>query len=120
MDQIEWDHDAFDLQFITLGRVGDNIRTREKEGPSLGPELASLADRCDLTLNDESDLNGKLREALSAGDSIIEPIRLRFLSDDNETPWMKLGSAHKRASYVGYVSGSEIAELYRPSAYFHK
>ena len=60
---IEWESDFFNLQYITLGRAGESIRTRIEEGSALGTPLKSLEDRCELSLSDENDLNIKLREA---------------------------------------------------------
>ena len=67
---VDWDNDTFELAFISLGRLGPNLRAKEEEGPSLGPELLELKDRCELTLADETDLNVELREAISAGEMI--------------------------------------------------
>lgn len=114
LSEIDWDNDTFQLVFITLGRLGENLRAKEKDGPMLGPELQELKDRCDLTLCEESDLNVELREALSAGETISEPVRLTFLPGDDELPWIKLSGSHGRSMYLGFVRGSEIAETYRP------
>lgn len=111
LSEVDWDNDTFQLVFITLGRFGENLRTKEDEGPTLGAELK---DRCELTLAEESDLNMELREALSAGETIAEPIRLTFLPSEGETPWIKLSGPHGRSTYVGFVRGTEIAEVYRP------
>jgi hypothetical protein len=90
------------------------LRVKEQEGPTLGPGLEDLKDRCDLTLAEESDLNVELREAISAGEMIGEPITLTFVPNEEGLPWMKLDSEHSRAVYIGFVRGSEIAEIYRP------
>ena len=81
LSDVDWDHDAFQLAFVTLGRLGENLRAKEADGPTLGPELADLRDRCDFTLAEESDLNVELREALTAGETITEPIKLRFVTE---------------------------------------
>ena len=114
LTDVDWDNDTFELVFISLGRFGANLRTKEEEGPSLGPGLEELKDRCELTLAEETDLNVELREAISAGEMISEPITLTFVPNQDGAPWMKLDSAHGRAVYVGFVRGSEIAETYRP------
>jgi hypothetical protein len=114
LTEVDWDNDTFELVFISLGRLGPNLRVKEQEGPSLGPGLEDLKDRCELTLAEESDLNVELREAISAGEMISEPISLTFVPNDDGAPWLKLGSAHSRGVYVGLVRGSEIAEIYRP------
>ncbi len=114
ISEIDWENDFFSLQFITLGRAGANIRTRAEEGPALGAGLDNLSDRCELTISDESDLNVSLREAVSAGETIAQPVRIRFVPDDEGSPWLKLQTGKRRSIYLGIVSGSEIAELYRP------
>jgi len=114
LGEIDWDNDVFQLVFITLGRLGSNLRAKEDDGPMLGVELEDLKNRSDLTLAEESDLNVELREALSAGETISEPIRITFVKNDSELPWIKLYGSHGRAMYLGFVRGSEIAEAYRP------
>jgi hypothetical protein len=46
LSEIDWDNDTFQLVFITLGRLGENLRAKEDDGPMLGPELQELNDRC--------------------------------------------------------------------------
>jgi hypothetical protein len=112
---VDWENDSFELQYITLGRAGEAVRTRAEEGATLDhPALASLKDRCELTICDESDLNVKLREALSAGELIRDPIDLHFLPADDASPWLKLEGQGKRSVYLGFVNGSQLAELYQP------
>jgi len=83
---IDWDNDTFQLVFISLGRLGPNLRTKEEEGPTLGPALMDLRDRCELTLCEESDLNVELREAISAGEMITEPVSVTFLPNEEGSP----------------------------------
>lgn len=111
---VDWDNDTFELIFISLGRFGGNLRTKEEEGPSLGPGLEEFKDRCELTLAEESDLNVELREAISAGEMISEPITLTFVPNEDGAPWIKLDGPHGRKVYIGFVRGSEIAETYKP------
>jgi hypothetical protein len=114
---IDWDDDFFNLQYITLGRIGSGVRARIEEGPTLGSGLESLEDRWELSASDESDLNAKLREALSSGETIAQPLAIRFIPDGDGVPWLKLESGGKRNTYTGFVSGSEIAELYKPNRF---
>jgi len=117
IDEIDWENDFFELQYITLGRVGDAIRTREDEGPTLNPKLTSVKDRCDLTVTDETGLNDKLREALSSGEMISQPVELHFIPDDEGSPWLKLAAEGRRSVYLGLVRATQIAELYRPNRF---
>ena len=114
ISDIDWENDFFELVYITLGRCGPNLRAREKEGTSLGKGLGFLEDRSQLTLCEESDLNVELREALSAGETISGEIPVSFVPSDDDTPWLKLEGEHKRAVYLGFVRGSEIAQIYKP------
>jgi hypothetical protein len=114
ISDIDWDNDFFELVYITMGRCGPNLRVREKEGPSLGNGLDFLEDRSQLTLNDETDLNGELREALSAGETISGQIPISFVPTEGDSPWLKFEGEHKRSVYLGFVSGSEIAQIYKP------
>lgn len=114
LSDIDWDNDTFELVYITLGRAGANLRTREEQGITFGSGLEELADRADVTLSEESDLNVDLREAVSAGETVAQPISIRFEPGDGESPWMHLETRHKRSVYLGFVRGSEVAEIYRP------
>lgn len=116
LSEIDWDNDTFDLAFVSLGRFGPNLRVKEEEGPSLGSGLEDFRDRCELTLSEETDLNTELREAIAAGEMVPEPITLHFVPSSFEEggPWIKLDGTHGRGIYVGFVRGSEIAEIYRP------
>jgi hypothetical protein len=35
LTDVDWDNDTFELAFISLGRLGPNLRAKEQEGPSL-------------------------------------------------------------------------------------
>ena len=114
LGEIDWENDAFQLVFVTLGRLGANLRAKEDDGPMLGAELRELKDRCDLRLAEEGDLNVELREALSAGGTLADPVRISFIQGDYEPPWIKIDGTHGRSMYIGFIKGSEIAEIYRP------
>ncbi len=108
---IDWDNDSFQLHFLTLGKAGDNIHARVAEGVDAVPALPDLQDRVDLQFCAETDLNERLREALSADDR-LEDVSISFRPGDEGEPWITF-YAGKRKMYVGQVSGAELASLYR-------
>lgn len=112
---IDWDKDYFMLHYITLGKAGEALKLRADKGLNLPPELHNLEDRYDLNFNDEKGLNFKLREAYSAEEAIAEPVTVRFVRQEDEAEsWLKFETAKRRSMYVGFISGSQVAELYKP------
>lgn len=112
---IDWSSDAFELQFLTLGKVGENLRTRAEQGDATPiPEIRDFEDRVELTLCDEHFLNEALREALTAGETLATEVEIKFIPDDYEKPWLRIKGPHDRMTYIGHVTGSQLAELNRP------
>jgi hypothetical protein len=114
---IDWESDYFELHFITLGRVSAALKGRAAKGPIPIKELADLEDRSELSLFDEQDLNIKLREALSAGEVLDQPIEIPFTPGADGAPWIHLESEKGRELYVGQVTGAQLAEMYRQYKY---
>jgi hypothetical protein len=73
--EIDWERDTFDLHFITLGRANDNIRARENDGQNSVYNLPGIEERVEITFYDESLLNQLLREAATASEQILQPIK---------------------------------------------
>lgn len=119
VSDIDWDSDYFYVQFLTLGKVGEtsNVRARVEEGVNLIPQLNDLPDRLEFQFSDEHDLNEKLREALSAGEALEQEIVVHFRPAAGDCPWIEIGNKSGRKMYVGQVSGSELADLYRTYKY---
>lgn len=117
VSDIDWEADYFYLQFLTLGKVGQNVRANADEGPNLIAQLPDLADRVEFQLSDEQDLNEKLREALSAGETLEQEVPVHFRPNELNEYWSKLGGESDRTMYVGQVSGSELADIYRTYKY---
>lgn len=117
LQDIDWQNDYFDLQFITLGKVSDPIRNRASSGPNQVNGLSELEERAELALFDESDLNVKLREALSAGEILDQDIVIQFVANDEGKPWIHHRSGAGRDLYIGEVRGSHLGELYRQYRY---
>ena len=114
---IDWETDYFELHFITLGKVSAALRTRATKGPTPVKDLSDLDDRSELSLFDEQDLNIKLREALSAGEVLDQPIEIQFSPGADGSPWIRLESDKGRELYVGQVTGAQLAEMYRQYKY---
>jgi len=114
---IDWDSDYFELHFITLGKVSQNLRDRAAKGLATVKGLPDLEDRSELSLLDEQDLNVKLREALSAGEILDQSIEIGFVPSPDGVPWIRLESKGGRNLYVGQVSGAQLAEMYRQYKY---
>ena len=119
VSDIDWESDYFYLQFLTLGKVGaeSNIRARVEDGINLLPELHDLSERLEFQFSDEGDLNEKLREALSAGEILEQDIAIHFRPDEGNNPWIEVGGKSDRKMFIGQVSGSELADLYRTYKY---
>jgi hypothetical protein len=117
VSDIDWEADYFYLQFLTLGKVGQNVRANADEGPNLIAQLPDLTDRVEFQFSDEQDLNEKLREALSAGETLEQEVPVHFRPNELNEYWSKLGGDSDRTMYVGQVSGSELADIYRTYKY---
>jgi hypothetical protein len=104
VSDIDWESDYFYLQFLTLGKVGQNVRAKAEDGPHLPQQLPDIADRVEFQFSDESDLNEKLREALSAGESLDQEVLIHLRPNDLNEFWSKLGLESDRTMYVGQVS----------------
>lgn len=114
---IDWDTDYFYLQFLTLGKAGPSVRVNAEEGPKLIPQLPDLGDRVEFQFSDEQDLNERLREALSAGETLDQEVPVHFRPNEAGSYWARLGEPSGRSMYMGQVSGSELADLYRTYKY---
>lgn len=117
VEDIDWSNDTFDLHFITLGTVNQNMRAREEQGVSVIPEEPEINSRVDFVVLDESGLNDKIREAASAGERIAIPVTVRFSTMDGQTPWIWYRSPSGRTSYLGLVSASQLRNMYKQHRY---
>jgi hypothetical protein len=117
LQDIDWQSDYFDLQFITLGKVSQPIQDRAAKGPTPVKGLVDLEERSELSLFSENDLNVKLREALSAGEVLDQSVDIQFVPGADGAPWIHSESASGRDLFVGEVSGSQLAEMYRQYRY---
>jgi AIPR protein len=117
LQDIEWQSDYFELQFITLGRVSEPIQNRASKGPNPVKALNEIDERTELSLFDEPELNIKLREALSAGEILDQEIEIQFVPNERGAPWLHHQSGAGRDLYVGEVRGSHLGELYRQYRY---
>lgn len=117
ISDIDWETDYFYLQFLTLGKVGPAIRTRFEQGIQNTEKLPDFEDRLELQLSDEGDLNEKLREALSASEVLDQKIVVHFRPNPDDIPWTHYQSGTGRNMFIGQVSGSELADLYRTYKY---
>ena len=90
------------------------MRADQNRGLEAVPEVKDLLERSDLTLVDETDLNRKLRDALSAQETMSTPLEVKFIPNADQKPWLHF-EHHGRSSYVGRISGSQLFELYRPN-----
>ena len=117
LQDIDWQSDYFDLQFVTLGKVSQPLQDRAAKGPTLVKGLVDLDERTELALLSEQELNVKLREALSAGEVLDQSVDIHFVLSADGAPWIHSESTSGRDLYVGEVSGSQLAELYRQYRY---
>jgi hypothetical protein len=112
---IDWANDTFDLQFLTLGKVNDNIRAREAIGQHSLTGIPGIEERVEIVCYDESELNQLLREAATAAEQILQPIELQFTTHDEEPPWITYEGS--TVSYIGYVKAAHLRNLYSKHKY---
>jgi len=74
--------------------------------------LPDLADRTELYLLDEHQLNLELRDALSVDTQAQGSVRVQFTENDSSPSWLCLGDAQARQCYIGRISGGRVAELF--------
>jgi hypothetical protein len=117
LSEIDWDADNFDLQYITVAKVSEALRTRAEKGPTPVKGLVDFEERTDLALFNEEELNVKLREALSAGEVLDQEVEIKFAPNPDGVPWISFQSESGRDLYVGEVSGAQFAEMYREYKY---
>jgi hypothetical protein len=117
ISDIDWESDYFDLRFCTFGKTNDAMNERVDRGPQIVGSFDDMADRADLTLLDETELNKSLREALSADKEPDRPVTIRFAPNADKQSWIRYESAEGRELYLGLVSGAELSELYRRDKY---
>jgi len=109
---INWENDQFDLQFITLGKVNQTMRSREARGQSALSGVRGISERVDLTLIDEQGLNERLRDAESTSQGINRPVDLLFTPPaDKNAPWFTYESSAGRRAWVGLVSARHLSNL---------
>jgi len=110
---VDWEHDTFELQYITLGRISDDVKQWTEQLPDCFPEVPGIADRVDVAVLTETELNEQLREAISATQSIIEPILIRFTPSSDGVPWFVYENSNGATSYIGLVNAGQFRELYQ-------
>jgi len=110
---VDWEHDTFELQYITLGRISDDVRQWTEQLPDCFPDAPGIADRIDVAVLTESELNEQLREAISATQSIVEPILIRFTPSSDGVPWFVYENTNGAISYIGLVNAGQFRELYQ-------
>jgi hypothetical protein len=108
---VDWDHDTFDLRYVTLRQPGANCEAKAHEGIDTIPELPDLSDRSAIEILSEEQLNIELRDAQNISRGAPEQVDLLFTTTEQSTPYLLLQS--ERQALVGRISGSQVAELYR-------
>lgn len=110
---IDWDRDSFNLHYLTLAQPASNSLNQAATGIHAVSEVPDLADRVGLELLDEQGLNKALRDALSAKDEAATKAKISFSSNDEQAHWLKFEDSMGRVSYVGRITGSQVAEIFR-------
>jgi hypothetical protein len=111
--EIDWDRDSFLLHYITLAQPAQNSIKQADRGIHPVSDVSDLTDRTNLELLDEQRLNETLRDALSVKEESSTQARVLFYQDEGQPPWLRFEDKMGRASYVGQISGSQIAEIFR-------
>jgi len=111
--EIDWDRDSFILHYITLAQPAQNSRNQARQGVHPVTDIPDLVDRVGLELLDEQELNKSLRDALSVKEESSATAKVLFSQDEGQPPWLRFEDSLGRVSYVGRISGSQIAEIFR-------
>lgn len=117
VSDFDWSADYFDLHFLSLATFGEPLRKRAEQSISPVPGVRLLEDRSELTALSETDLNVRLREALSAGETSEDAVSLRFTAVDEQAQYLAFQPANGRSSFLGFIGGSQLAEMYRHYKY---
>jgi hypothetical protein len=62
---------------------------------------------------DEQALNKSLRDALSVREESSERAKILFSPNEEQPAWLRFADSVGRVSYVGRISGSQVAEIFR-------
>jgi hypothetical protein len=114
---IDWDNDRFILEFNTLAKASDNIRTREEKGHYEINDLPNgFEERVEIIFSDEEDLNVEYRAYLDWTLGINHPVDIvPVIIAENSSPWLVSKSGDgKREAYIGVINGRQLRELYKP------
>ncbi len=121
--EIDWENDRFFLEFNTLAKASDNIRTREEKGHYEFNDLPSgFEERVEIIFNDEEDLNIEYRSYMDWTLGITHPVEIIPVRiDENSCPWLiSKSSSGKRKAYIGVIDGKQLRELYKPKTVQNK
>ncbi len=111
--EIDWDHDNFQLYYITLRQLAENQTQAAAAGIPIPTDYPDLEGRVALSIFDEAQLNIELRDALSTDQDEGKTFRLQFTENDGSKPWVCLADANSRPCYVGRISGAQLAVLFQ-------
>ncbi|MCC6797324.1 MAG: AIPR family protein [Candidatus Hydrogenedentes bacterium] len=112
LEDIDWEHNLFEMHYITLGRGTESIREREYRGQSPIKGLPNIEERVRFRFLDETDLNIELRQAEDRQSDIRTPVTLRLSKTGQEPAWITY-ETNQRNCYIGRISGKQLQHLYR-------
>lgn len=105
---IDWEHDTFQLLYVTLGRVADDVRATAEDVSDAGrfPAIAGFTDRVEILILTEAELNEELKEAESTGEMLHEEVEVRFSKPASGAPWMVYENDKGVRSYLGIIGAA--------------
>ncbi len=109
---IDWTEDIFELIFITLAKVTQEVQKSVELGVVGSKDIQNLSDiedRADLFVQDESALNDSYRNAETFDSAVTEPIVISFNKKRSKSPWLKYESDSNRISYIGIINAGQLA-----------
>lgn len=111
---IEWEHDAFILHYITLYKPAENDWAIADRGVPVLPDVNDLPERTTLELLDEEKLNIALRDAMQREHGEVPKIGVTFSRNaEDQPPFLCFEDpADQRVTYVGRVNGTQLATLF--------
>lgn len=112
LSDVDFDNANFQLFYITLRQVPEDLASLAEHGIEPVSGISDLHERTSVELLDEEGLNIRLRDALSAAAGPTD-VSVQFSeSEDEDQPWMSFADGKER-TYLGRVTGSELAVMFR-------
>jgi hypothetical protein len=109
--EVDFENANFQLFYITLRQIPDDLRILADRGIEPVSGISDLHERTSVELLDEEGLNIRLRDALSAAAGPTD-VAVQFSESEDSHPWIAFADGKER-TYLGRVTGSELAVMFQ-------